>query len=152
MRRALLVGVDDYSFAPLSGCVNDVCAMQRLLTRHSDGSPNFDVRTLTGPGASVTRASLMSQIASLLEKPADVALFYFSGHGTVNDLGGYLVTQDASKYDDGVSLVDLLAKINQSSVREVVVLLDSCHSGALGTVPAVQNDTAFLREGISILT
>ncbi len=145
MRRALLVGIDEYSFAPLAGCVNDVRAMERLLARNTDGSPNFDVRALTAPQGTVTRAILREHVEQLLEKPADVALFYFSGHGTVNNLGGYLVTQDAAKYDEGVALTEVLTTINRSPVHEVVVLLDSCHSGALGSLPAIENDKAILR-------
>lgn len=153
MRRALVVGIDDYPSAPLAGCVNDARAMSDLLARHEDGSPNFDVQTLTAPSSQVTKAVLRAKIDELLKKPADVALFYYSGHGTENNLGGYLVTQDAKAYDEGVPLTDLLTLINQATkVREVVVLLDSCHSGALGNVPAIDNDKANIREGVSILT
>jgi hypothetical protein len=152
MRRALLVGVDDYPTAPLAGCVNDVRAMGSVLGKNYDGSPNFDLKLLTAPSSSVTRADLREHVGQLLREPADVALFFFSGHGTENNLGGYLVTQDATQYDEGVSLTELLTWANQSPVREVVFLLDCCHSGALGQVPALQNDQAILRQGVSILT
>jgi hypothetical protein len=152
VRRALLVGVDDYTSAPLAGCVNDANALAALLGKHHDGSPNFDIKLLTAPSDQITRAELRKNIEQLLKAPADVALFYFSGHGTENNLGGFLVTQDATRYDEGVALTDVLAFANQSSVSEVVILLDSCHSGALGQVPAIQNDKANIREGVSILT
>lgn len=80
-----------------------------------------------------------------------MALLYFSGHGFANDLGGYLVTPDAERHDEGVSMVDLITIANQSHVAEVVILLDCCYSGALGALPAL-NKLAVLREGISILT
>ncbi len=152
MRRALTVGIDDYPAAPLSGCVNDAHMMADLLARHHDGSPNFDVKACTGPPANVTRSSLRQNITQLLASPADVALFYFSGHGTENNMGGFLVTSDAKRYDEGVPLSELLTLANSSQVREVVILLDSCRSGALGQLPAIQNDTATIREGVSILT
>ena len=41
MRRALLVGINDYPSAPLAGCVDDAKAMQRLLHRNHDGRVNF---------------------------------------------------------------------------------------------------------------
>jgi len=47
VRRALLVGIDDYPFGPLSGCVNDAHAMQEVLERNEDGSPNFACQVLT---------------------------------------------------------------------------------------------------------
>jgi hypothetical protein len=153
MRRALLVGIDDYPAAPLGGCVNDARAMQRLLCRHHDGRPNFDTQMLLSDRERVTRARLRGAIDALFADPADVALFYFSGHGTENNLGGWLVTSDATEYDEGVSLVDVLAHANRATdIREVAIIIDSCHSGWLGTVPAADNAHASLREGLSMLS
>jgi uncharacterized caspase-like protein len=153
MRRALLVGIDDYPSAPLAGCVNDAVAMARLLARHDDGSVNFDAKLLTSDNQHVTRASLREAIAELFADPADVALLYFSGHGTENDLGGFLVTVDAARYDEGVPLGDILTLANNADhIKEVAIIVDSCHSGWLGTVPAINNMQASLREGVSILT
>lgn len=83
---------------------------------------------------------------------ADTVLLHFSGHGTVNNLDGYLVTQDAKKYDEGVAMGDVLKWANDSKAREVVIFLDCCFSGNLGAVPAIDNSKALLREGVSILT
>jgi len=47
---------------------------------------------------------------------------------------------------------ELFAYINNSPVKEVIVILDCCHSGALGRIPALQSSTISIREGISILT
>jgi Caspase domain len=153
MRRALLVGIDDYPAAPLFGCVNDAEAMERLLSRHDDGGVNFDTQLLTSDQEQVTRARLRESLEVLFADQAEVALFYFSGHGTENDLGGYLVTSDASVYDDGVSLADVLTLANRAvHIREVAIIIDSCHSGWLGTVPAADNAHASLREGLSILS
>jgi Caspase domain len=152
MRRALVVGIDDYASAPLAGCVNDANAVAALLAKHHDGSPNFDVKLLDAPPGRVTRPVLRENIEQLFEKPADIALFYFSGHGTENNLGGFLVTQDAARYDEGVALTDVLTFANRSPVREVVILLDSCHSGTLGQLPAIENDKANIREGVTIIT
>lgn len=153
MRRALLVGIDDYPSAPLSGCVADAAAMERLLRRHEDGAVNFDTQLLTSDREAVTRTRLRQAIEMLFADPAEVALLYFSGHGTENDLGGYLVTSDATVYDEGVSLGEVLARANSSAhVAEVAIILDTCHSGRLGAVPGAENDRASLREGLSILS
>src|SRR6266568_3378296 len=153
-RRALVVGIDNYPGAPLAGCVNDANAVASLLRTHEDGSPNFAVRTITQPTQTITRSTLRSAVSDLFSDhdEADVALFYFSGHGTENNLGGFIVTPDAKQYDEGVSLVDVLTLANKSKARESVIILDSCHSGHLGTVPAVNNEQVHLREGVSILT
>jgi hypothetical protein len=83
---------------------------------------------------------------------AEIALFYFSGHGTENDLGGYLVTPDAEFYDDGVNLSDVLTFANASKAKERVIILDSCMSGAFGSLPAITSNAANLNEGVSVLT
>jgi hypothetical protein len=156
MRRALCVGIDQYEFGSLNGCVNDAQRMRIVLEKQQDGSPNFDCRMLLAPqgagNAVATRAILRDHLQRLFKDPADVSLFHFSGHGTINNLDGYLVTQDARKYDEGVPMGDVLKLANDSKAREVVILLDCCFSGQLGNPPAIDNTKAILREGISILT
>ncbi len=156
MRRALCIGIDQYMSAPLHGCVNDAKRMVAVLERHQDDSPNFECRSMTAPSGStmdvVTRAAVRQQLRQLLSEPADIALLHFSGHGTANNLDGYLVTQDASRFDEGVSMTEVLSLANNSKVAEIVILLDCCFAGSFGNVPAVDNTKAFLREGISILT
>ena len=156
MRRALCVGIDEYPFGPLHGCVSDAKNMATILSRHQDGLPNFDCKLLTaesGSGATVvTRRILREQLDQLFKYPAGIVLFHFSGHGTANNLDGYLVTQDSIKYDDGVAMADVLKLANDSDANEIVILLDCCFSGTLGNAPIVDNTKAYLREGISILT
>jgi caspase domain-containing protein len=153
-RRALVVGIDNYPAAPLAGCVKDANAVADTLTVHSDGSPNFATKLITAPGRTISRASLRKAIGELFRSAddCDVALFYFSGHGTENDLGGYLVTPDATQYDEGVPLAEVLALANDSQARERIVILDSCHSGHLGLVPASGSTAVQLQEGVSVLT
>lgn len=153
-RKALIVGIDAYPDAPLAGCVSDAEAVAGLLSSHADGSPNFEVRKITAPGQAVTRPVLRQAVEELFAGvgDCDVALFYFSGHGTENDLGGYLVTQDADRYDEGVSLADVLALANGSSAKERIVVLDSCHAGHLGAVPGSGSAAATLQEGVSVVT
>mgnify|MGYP001339352903 FL=1 len=156
MRRALCIGIDEYLTGPLYGCVSDATRIDAVLRRHQDGSPNFDCRTVTAPIGSphdlVTRPVLRELLEQLFADPADVALFYFAGHGTVNALDGFLVTQDAQRFDDGVSMTYVLRLANASRAGEVVIMLDSCFSGAMGNPPVADNTRALLREGISILT
>jgi hypothetical protein len=156
MRRALCVGVDHYSFGSLHGCVSDAERLASLLSKHQDGTPNFECKKLVAPhpGAVdiVTRAKLKQAVEQLFKDKAEVALLHFSGHGTENNLGGYLVTQDAKSYDEGLSMGDVLKMANDSKADEVVVLLDCCHSGHMGQIPAISNSASLLREGVSIIT
>ena len=152
MRRALLVGIDKYPGAPeLVGCVADARGMAELLETHENGDPNFACRTLLGPDDAVTQEAVLEGITNLLEQPADLALFYFSGHGTENNLGGFLVTQDAKRYSAGVDMRQVLLQASKSPVKEVVFILDCCHSGAFGNLPEIDN-SSILREGMSVLT
>src|SRR3954454_14585131 len=153
MRRALVVGINHYESAPLTGCIDDAKRMERLLRRHDDDRVNFDTQLVTSDREPVTRARLREGVENLFADPADVALLYFSGHGTENDLGGYLVTSDATLYNEGVALGDVLALANRAAhITEVAIIIDSCHSGWLGTTPAVATMQAYLGEGLSIPT
>jgi len=152
MKRALIVGIDDYSFAPLAGCVNDANKVNEVLSENHDESPNFDCKLLTARPDEITRASLRQNIEELFSHRADVALFYFAGHGSINQLGGYLATQDYHQYDPGVSMADLLTLANESEIDEIILLIDCCHSGAIGGMSAIKNEHAVLREGVSVLT
>lgn len=156
MRRALCVGIDFYPFGELHGCVSDAERLAAVLRRHEDDTPNFDVRVLTAPIGGkpdlVTRSTLREAIDELLKHAADTALLSFSGHGSENNLGGYLVTQDAKKYDEGVAMSDVITWANASKAAEVVIFLDCCHSGHLGNAPTIDNTKVLLREGVSILT
>lgn len=44
MRKALIVGIDDYPKIPLHGCCNDAEVMEDLLVNHENGDPNFEVK------------------------------------------------------------------------------------------------------------
>ena len=155
-RRALIVGIDDYADSPLSGCVNDAERMHEVLSKHHDGSPNFDCDVQLAPKGNghrrITRSMLRDHLEDLFEREADVALFYFSGHGMVNSIGGYLNTQGAER--DGYSMAEILTFANNSKpiIKEVIIILDCCHSGAMGHEPSLNSERAILREGLSVLT
>ena len=55
MRKALVVGLNDYPNCPLIGCVNDANAVATLLSKNGDDSPNFDVHKIINK---VTRKAL----------------------------------------------------------------------------------------------
>ncbi|MDE0118662.1 MAG: caspase family protein [Bdellovibrionales bacterium] len=152
MKRALIVGIDDYEVAPLSGCITDAQNITKLISQNEDKTPNFECRALTSNDEQITKASLKEHINNLFKDEADMAFFYFSGHGTSNNLGGYIVTQDAKQYDEGVSMRDILDLANESKIKECILMLDCCFSGKLGSLPAINNNSAVIREGITILT
>src|SRR4051794_30342307 len=125
MKRALLVGIDQYNnFNDLSGCVNDVIAVEPLLRRNDDDSPNFDCVVRSSATGDVTRDELLSDLDSLLAAGADVAVLYFAGHGHGSDADVALVTADGTGQTPGIAFSELLAKIQNSVVREIIIILD----------------------------
>jgi hypothetical protein len=154
MRIALIVGINYYEYGGgLFGCVDDAHAVKAVLERHGDGAVNFDCKLLTGTGPSdrVDRNDLKDHVAELFKAPAEIALFYFAGHGHVEATGGYLLATDARRGDEGLSLSGVLTLANASPARNKVVVLDSCHSGIAGTLPSAGN-LAALSEGLTVLT
>jgi hypothetical protein len=148
MKKALVVGINKYRSSPLKGCIRDAVSIGDVLETHGDGSPNFEVkRELDVPA----KSDLTSLIATLFSGEGDIALFYFSGHGYVNELGGYIVTPDFTKYDEGVSMEDILKLANKSRIKDKIIILDCCHSGAMGS-PGIADGASHLKAGISILT
>ena len=153
MRRALLVGINDYDWSPLYGCINDVKEMENVLKKHYDKKENFNCMTLTSDKDKVTKAKFMGAVQELFSREADMVLLYFSGHGHQNNLGGRLVTQDAVENSEGVSVSDIITIANQAEhIKEVIIILDCCHSGHFGSIPIIDSEKAILRKGITILT
>ncbi|MCP1561893.1 UNVERIFIED_ORG: hypothetical protein M2438_005402 [Methylobacterium sp. SuP10 SLI 274] len=155
MRKALIVGIDHYDhISPLSGCVNDAYAVKSALERHADGTVNFaNPRMMIGAGEDtpVKKAKLKEAARELFSGDADIALFYFAGHGYIEDTGGFICGSDCETGDDGFSLHELMTMASQSRARNKVVILDSCHSGIAGDRAGGQA-VAEVKEGMTVLT
>ena len=154
MRKALVVGINYYQHVTgLFGCVDDAHSVKAALERHADGTINFHVKVLTGTGPTdtVTRPQLKDAVEELFGGDEDTALFYFAGHGHLETVGGFLVTSESERGDDGLSLSELLFIANSSRARNKIIMLDSCHSGIAGRSSA-SNKLAELAEGLTILT
>jgi hypothetical protein len=141
-RKAIFVGINNYGDKGLNlnGCINDASSIRALLDTDSDGSPNFDTRLYTDVS---TQSELNKLIVNLFSGESDIALFYFSGHGKRDDTDTYLVTPDY-RYNQGQSLTQLLAIINNSRCKNKILILDCCFSGAMGNIK--------LGNGVTILT
>lgn len=149
MRKALVVGLNDYPTCPLRGCANDADAIATILSKNGDNSPNFDVYKITN---SVTRRELLQKIRALFSGQNEVALLYFSGHGTVAEGNSYIVSTDYEEENWGVKLDEILQIANQSPAIHKVIILDSCYSGAMGTPELFGNSCAQIGDGLTIFT
>lgn len=154
MKKALLVGLEyKGTVFELCGCKNDVDNLLPLFKYNEDRSKNFDVKIITDEKRAVKRATLKKEIESLFKENSedmDTILFYFSGHGYLDNCGGYLVTSDAEKYSEGLEMEYILNTIKHSHARNKVIILDCCCSGAFGNKDS--NLEASLGMGVTILT
>lgn len=150
MRGALVIGIDNYpGAAKLNGCVNDATALSALLKQNDDGTRNFSVVTKNNIQ---TRSELRAAVIKLFKSQVNTALFYFAGHGCINDRGGFIVTPDFRNYDEGISMDELLNIVNQSPIANKIIIIDCCHSGAFGNPVIIGAKASYLGEGITIIT
>ncbi len=152
MKRALIVGINDYPNSPLRGCVDDAKKMFALLSKNGDGSNNYDCKLITSENQTmVSKTFLEESLEQLLIPDTDAAIFYFSGHGSRNLLGGFIATQDAQKPSQGYPFHDLQTLIMKSPIKEITLILDCCYAGGLGNDELGDDTTVELREGVTIM-
>ncbi len=168
-RRALIIGIDHYQHVPpLAGCVADARAMAQILSQHAPGAnggdlSNYECELLISGhhNEQITTKLIKKKWLDLFEDPngpgkkfSGDLLFYFSGHGAVNEYGGHLVTQEIDARDDdlGVEMENLVLLANrQSRANSVTIIIDACHSGVAGNPPD-EDGLSKLKAGISILS
>ncbi len=139
----LAVGVSRYDAPALNLRFADVDAraMADSIAAAGRGGLYREVRTLILTNEEVTRESLLDSMERFLGRagPDDVALLFLAGHG-VRDLasGSYYFLPHAATADNlrteglRVSDIDEALSVLRRNVRAVVVMLDTCHAGALG--------------------
>ena len=154
-RKALIVGINYYEhYKDLKGAVNDAYEVKSALERNGDGTLNFDALKLmvaSGEGDNISKHRLRKNIEGLFKGKDDTVLFYFAGHGHVENTGGFILASDNENGHDGVSLDDIMLFANESRARNKIIILDCCHSGIAGALRHLDNKS-LLAEGITILT
>lgn len=155
MRKALVVGIDYYEhIGGLNGCVNDAHDVRAALERNADGTVNFITPRLitgTGPTDIVERRALKDAVRELFADTSEIALFYFAGHGYIEDTGGFLCAGDCRDGDDGLSLTEVMTLAQASPATNKVIILDSCHGGVAGDRANLKG-FAEISSGMTILT
>ncbi|AKB33090.1 WD-40 repeat protein [Methanosarcina siciliae HI350] len=152
MRKALVIGIDNYLGVPLGGCVNDAVSVANILEKNEDGSPNFDVRLITNPSDTTDIPTTRRLIEELFETHSDVALFYYSGHGLLKSTGGYIVTSDFKRYDEGIPMHEILGLATNSKARSKIIILDCCHSGSFATSNLGNSSVSNLCDELTVIT
>ncbi|MEM9947256.1 MAG: caspase family protein [Cyanobacteria bacterium P01_D01_bin.36] len=148
-RDALIVGINQYRSLP---ALNAPAADADAVAARLQAQGEFRVQRMpeviknkqatVGLRRGVTSQMLEDALVQLFKPKGknipNTAVFYFSGHGLQRDAGiqeGYLATSDVDPANGnfGISLNWLRRLLQQSPVRQIVVILDCCHSGELLT-------------------
>jgi hypothetical protein len=142
MKRALLIGINQYPGQPLNGCVNDITDMANYLVS-THGFASADIRLLTD--ARATADGIRDRIKWLVEgaQAGDTLLLHYSGHGTlfpVRDAAGNVTEVHGALCPVDFDWTEPHA-IFESELRDLIDLAptgaefifvsDSCHSGTL---------------------
>lgn len=158
---ALLIGINDYpSYAPeyqLKGCINDIEAIEKVLTSNQFCFPMQNIKKLTSPAAHPSQLATRDNILAafhthLIENIAiqrgDIVIIYYSGHGSYmpdshnDEDDGYdetIVPCDSGENrgnpdhvrdisDDEIAL--LLDELEKRT-KNINLFFDSCHSGTV---------------------
>ena len=163
-REALVVGINNYGsslsrglssytgLAPLTVAIKDAQDIATLLDEYSYETiriqtlptelnlKGIDISKVEKSG--IKAATLKKALKNLFnppapDKPQNMVLFFFSGHGWQQVVDGekevFLATSDVfpEKEDYGISLRWLGEQLQKSPVKKIVVFLDACYSGEL---------------------
>lgn len=153
MRKALCVGIDSYKYVDdLHGCVDDASSVKSVLERNGDGTLNFDVKLMsaTSEKTYICKADLRDAVENLFNSESEIAVFYYSGHGSIDSIGGYLCTSEINRPDEGLSLDDIMKFVAKSKAQNNVIILDSCFSGAIANSTEMHN-YSILHNGTTLL-
>jgi WD40 repeat protein len=138
----LAIGINQYQardLQPLRFAVNDAAGLEQTFQERS--RPLFDrIQARVLPEAEATRDGVLRGLKWLQEadmKANDLAVVFYAGHGGKDEKGNfYLMPRDADKgrlAETAVSADEL--KRHLAALRgRVLLLLDACHSGAIGPV------------------
>jgi len=153
-RKALVIGINEYhNTSNLKGCVNDALDIARILERHTysdEKEKNFTIELMTSNTHEITSDGLRDRIEELFKHDREVSLIYFSGHGYIENTGGYLITSECKRGDHGVSMNDILFMANESPATNRIIILDCCNAGGFGRNP-MSPDLSSISEGVTVL-
>eukprot|EP00727_Mastigamoeba_balamuthi_P000113 m51a1_g10099 hypothetical protein (2072) ;mRNA; r:77938-86130 len=135
--RALVVGINEYSENKLAGCLHDTETVKTWLSR-------MGVSTITTLiDGQATEEAIIRELHVLADgaKQGDLRIFTFSGHGTYSWIGGTktaaICPVDYFDHRDSTRLTsEAIAAILGPAAKSgatVVMHMDCCHSGTMGT-------------------
>ena len=138
--HALVIGISDYEKWPkLPEAAKDAEEVAAKLK-----SLNYQVKLVLNPNAAELRSALNDMVYDMGSEPERGILFYFAGHGETESLAdktkmGYVIPKDCPLLktnpkgfaSHAVSMRDIESASMRIKSKHVLMLFDSCFSGAL---------------------
>lgn len=139
----LIIGINKYPhYRDLESAENDARSIDKLLRQRY----GFTTRLLLNP----TRHEIIRTISEFRKTLTenDNLLIYYAGHGEYDrvNLRGHWLPSDAEPDSPAnwISTIDITDAINRMSARHIMVVADSCYSGAIS-----RGDSSALDPGMS---
>lgn len=136
MKKALLVGYNykNMEGSELFGPEDDVKLLNQVISKHFDGSINFETKIISTE-TEMKRKELMDSLIELFNQDPQInsSLFYFSGHGSQVNGKTFLVTSDAATgVNFGIEFSEIWEIVKNSKINNKIIILDCCFSGSFG--------------------
>jgi len=150
-RLALLVATSEYpeceGLQPLHGSLLDVDAMQRVLVSNGEFA-NEDVIVLKNATRQVIEEAIHNLFNGSDRKKDDLVLFYFSGHGVVDEANKLFLSTPSTRKGTNNKLVKpttvaasyLQEAMQESKSQHQVLIFNCCFSGAFAEGMTVMDD------------
>jgi len=128
---AVLIGINDYAskdIPPLESAIPDADAVAAQLVERM----GYEARVIRNP----TKAGILAALNQLVSETGDTdsVIIYYAGHGLSLDKTGegYWIPSDGTIDDPGrwVSNRDITEYLKSVRARQIVMISDSCYSGA----------------------
>lgn len=154
VKRALLVGVDDYAeFADLKYAVADVEAIRGRLVELGFKPENIvELKSTSPANLRPSQRYIRRQVDALLKAagPNDLLFLHFSGHGFQSDGVVRFAPEDAIATGDEevvdpettISLTEIIERLKTSQAKFKWLIVDACRENPTGTRSAAANARA----------
>ncbi len=144
-RWAVLVGVNTYedtTYPSLQVCAKDLSAVSKQLIA-GGFAPECIYPLVDGHSERPTRENILATLKAVAEatQPDDLLLFYYSGHGDVDEHEGYLVAHNGymtNLEDTAVSITRVKKIMQRAQARAKVIILDACHVGVAPGIKGIR--------------
>jgi tetratricopeptide (TPR) repeat protein len=147
-KKALIIGISDYTdpgLERLSFCRSDGEKMYEVLKKQ-DYNISEECMLVGEVNWGCVRETIYDFFGDIESNPDDTLLFYYSGHGVLDDDGEiYLASSDIDPdepYRRGFAFEELTKMIRKSIPIGVVIILDCCYSGSAKMGKGSEEDAA----------